>query len=123
MSRKVMAPSRGMLQPALNPQRALHLGGRCLNVSPLSGFCSLQKQLGCKILMRSRLAPRPQQTDKTGRVFQRRQLDARPAGWRNPARERELEIRCVRHAGIVADTRRRFEAPTYRFPRGLGSAS
>jgi hypothetical protein len=47
------------------------------------------------------------------------QLDARPAGRLNPARERELEIRCVRHARIVADTRRRFEAPTYLFPRGL----
>jgi hypothetical protein len=57
-------PLTGRDTGPLNPQCALHLRRCGFNVSPFSGLCGLQKQLGCKVPMRSPLPPRPQQTDK-----------------------------------------------------------
>ena len=91
-----------MSKPPLNPQRALHLRRCHLDVSPFSGLCGPQKQLGCKIPMRSPLAPRPQQTNKTHRVFQRRQLSTRPTRGHDHAGQCQLEIRRMCHARIVA---------------------
>jgi hypothetical protein len=63
--------------------------------------------------MRSRLAPRPQQTDKMRCVFQRRKLSTRPTARLHRWRESELEIWCMCHARIVAQPRRRPGARTY----------
>src|SRR6516164_5217225 len=52
--------------------------------------------------MWSRLTERFHEGDETRRVFQRRQPNTRSNGRLNRARERELEIRCVRHVCIVA---------------------
>ena len=55
-------------------------------------------------------------------IYQRRQLDTRSGSRLDHARQRQLEIRCVRHARIVAT---RAGDPKHRCtsPRGLGSAS
>jgi hypothetical protein len=53
--------------------------------------------------------------DETRRVFQRRQLNTRSNGRLN--RERELEIRCVRHACIVAH---RADDPKHQVPFSSG---
>ena len=56
-------------------------------------------------------------------VFQRRQLNTRPAGRLDRSRKGTLEIVRSCHDRIVAHARRRLEAPMHLFPRGLGSAS
>jgi hypothetical protein len=60
---------RAASQPPLDPQRALRLRRCSLNVSPFPDPCGRQKQLGCQIRMRSRLAPRPQEPDEVRRVL------------------------------------------------------
>jgi hypothetical protein len=110
-SRNMIARSRASQR--LDLQRGLHLRRCRLDILFLPGLRSLQQQLGCKIPMRSRLAPRPQQTDKTRGVFQRRQVSTKPTARLNRWRESELEIWCMCHARIVAQPRRRPGARTY----------
>jgi hypothetical protein len=87
----------------------------------------LQEQLGCKVPMRSRLPPRPQQADKTRCVFQRRQIGTRsairPTGRHDHARRCRLEIRRVCHARTMGQPRRRSEAQTIISARSRGTAT
>jgi hypothetical protein len=53
--------ARSASQPTLNPQRALHLRRRCLNVSPFSGF-------GCPVPVQKLILPRnPVASDRDNR--------------------------------------------------------
>jgi len=80
-----MRDNRVPSQPPVTAQRPFRLPTGGIHIGAASRLGGFQHQLGGVFPMRPCLRLRPQQTDKTRCIFQRRQLNTRAAGRLNRA--------------------------------------